>query len=91
MSAPPLKLAVANCRAKRRYPDELTARANGMRVLEELGVAFRANLYVYRCAECHGWHLTRRYQGKDSPKVTPDDPGFKPTPRAAGAATRTSS
>jgi hypothetical protein len=66
MSAPPLKRPVATCQAKRRYPDELTARAVAQTYLEhpltyEAGVH---KLWVYRCPECHGWHTTKRPHGR---------------------------
>jgi hypothetical protein len=80
VSAPPLKKTVANCLKKRRFTDEIAARAAAMVALKEAGLELRRGLWVYRCPECQGWHLTRNCQGWRSAKVTPDDPGFKPTP-----------
>ena len=61
MSAPPLKKTVSNCINKMRFADEFAARAHAMRVLT--GHRSRANLWVYRCPECNGWHLTKRDRG----------------------------
>ena len=56
MSAPPIKQEVLNCQAKRRYPDEYTARASALFALSE---NWRAPaLWIYRCPHCKGWHLT---------------------------------
>lgn len=47
------------CLSKRRYPDESTARAFGMRALARPDNPQNA-LYVYRCVICGGWHLTKQ-------------------------------
>jgi hypothetical protein len=47
-----------NCRNKRRYNTEIEARAGALSVIE-----LRHNdmkLYVYKCAVCGGWHMTRK-------------------------------
>jgi hypothetical protein len=44
------------CIAKNRYPDELTARAAGQHYRERYA---SESLYVYRCPQCAGFHLTR--------------------------------
>lgn len=64
---PPAKLTA--CQTKRRYPDEATARATGLYSLENNHAA--SALYVYRCIECRGWHLTRSRQGA---AITAGDP-----------------
>lgn len=71
MTAPPLKREVATCRNKRRHPDDPTARAAAMRAMEQHGEAKR--LWVYRCPQCNGWHLTSSNQGVGS-LVTADNP-----------------
>lgn len=71
MTAPPIKnKSLKNCRAKRRYADELAARAAGMDALHRYHNA--PCLYVYQCQHCHGWHLTRR--AKHSPAVLEHNP-----------------
>lgn len=51
-----------SCEGKRRYADELDARAVGMNSAESSG----DKLYVYRCRFCRGWHLSKnaRMNGK---------------------------
>lgn len=71
MTAPPIKRTVATCKSKRRHPDELTARAAGMRAIEDRRDT--GKLYVYRCPHCHGWHLTRTFNGVGK-LVTADNP-----------------
>lgn len=61
MTAPPLKGRRMTCANKRRHPDEHTARSIAMDAITRYGTA--NVLYVYRCPECHGWHLTRNKQG----------------------------
>ena len=46
---------------KRRYPDELSARAMAMNSIE---ISEIKQLWLYHCQECKGWHLTRQNQGK---------------------------
>lgn len=72
MTAPPLKKAAATCLGKRRHPDEWTARAVGQHAIREYGNV--EWLYVYRCPECHGWHLTRRPSGVPVGADDPYDP-----------------
>lgn len=71
MTAPPLKRTVVNCRSKNRYPDELAARAAGMVAIQRFGE--QRTLYVYKCRECRGWHLTKRDHGSLA-RVTGDNP-----------------
>lgn len=49
------------CRKKNRYTDELQARAAAMLSIAERNVP---KLWIYRCQHCHGWHLTRNWNGK---------------------------
>lgn len=72
MTAPRLKGHAATCAGKRRHPDELTARAAAVRVLNHPKAA-TSILYVYPCPVCRGWHLTKRERGNGTP-VTPDNP-----------------
>jgi hypothetical protein len=71
VTAPPLKRPVLTCRRKKRHPDEFTARAAAMSAIEQHDNA--KVLYIYRCPECRGWHLTRRNNGV-LVKVTADNP-----------------
>lgn len=57
MSSPKTKRAVVNCRNKKRYNDDLSAVAAGMYASEQNN---NTDLYVYKCKECRGYHLTRR-------------------------------
>jgi hypothetical protein len=45
------------CARKRRYPDEITARASAASSIERHQNTDQ--LSVYRCQVCRGWHLTR--------------------------------
>lgn len=62
MTAPPKRRTLVVCESKHRHPDEATARAAAMHSIERHHNV--AALYVYQCAECHGWHLTRRNHGR---------------------------
>jgi hypothetical protein len=53
---PEPKGAKAICFRKRRYPDELTACAFAIHCEE---CSDGADIYVYRCPVCSGYHLTR--------------------------------
>lgn len=53
------------CLGKRRWSDELTAVAGAIHVLEIEPNLTR--LFVYRCPNCCGWHLTRRPQPNQQP------------------------
>lgn len=46
------------CRRKKRYADEIAARAAALVSMEEHGNTRR--LWAYRCVHCTGWHLTSR-------------------------------
>jgi ribosomal protein L44E len=56
------------CTGKVRYADELADIAGGLKSLEdhvaENGIS---KLYRYRCAECRGYHLTRKKQPGQQP------------------------
>ena len=56
---------------KRRHSDEVSARAHAMSAIQTHKNA--ALLYVYKCPECHGWHLTRNYQPRQA-AITEEDP-----------------
>lgn len=70
MSAPPPKRRVVNCQNKVRYSDELAARTGALTAIERFHNTDA--LYVYRCPECSGWHLTRTRQPQLG--VTEGDP-----------------
>lgn len=59
------------CRGKRRYSDDVAARAAAAVSLEEQ--ANRTKLWVYKCPHCFGWHLTHKNGGRGS-LVTADNP-----------------
>jgi hypothetical protein len=67
VSAPPIKVRVFNCLQKRRFSDEFGARAAAQERLQQLG--WKDGLRVYRCPECHGWHMTSQ-KGKAYFSVT---------------------
>lgn len=46
---------IGRCRRKTRYADEFAARAGGIHRME----ADQAQLWIYRCKHCRGWHLTK--------------------------------
>lgn len=54
-----LRTTVA-CKYKRRFSDEAHARAKGSVTAAEMG---EAQLWVYPCKQCSGWHLTSRDRG----------------------------
>lgn len=47
------------CTSKRRYSDELAARAGGMISLEIQDTGY-SKLWPYKCAICRGWHLSKK-------------------------------
>lgn len=50
-----------NCEAKARFVDDTQARAAAMLSLERHGETEGCSvLWVYKCRECHGWHLTKQ-------------------------------
>lgn len=63
MTAPPLKRTVANCRNKRRYSDEFTARA-GVQIFLQHNTNENDRAWVYHCPECGGWHMTSKSKGR---------------------------
>jgi hypothetical protein len=78
MTAPPLRITLQVCTGKVRHPDEFTARAAAMTVLQNKPEL--PHLFIYRCPECRGWHKTKRHNGSLL-KVTADDPlGVLPPP-----------
>ena len=63
MTAPKEKREIITCNQKKRYSDEFVARAVGA----SLSVQFStAELYMYKCSNCRGYHITRQnsYKGK---------------------------
>lgn len=71
MTAPPAKRAQVVCRKKRRHPDEITARAAAQCAIQVFGNV--TELYIYRCKECRGWHLTRFPNPGTAYRVTADE------------------
>jgi hypothetical protein len=63
------------CKDKRRFTDEIHAKAVGMIELEE-NCGNGKQLWVYPCRACDGWHLTSKNQGRHREV---------PNPRAAHA------
>lgn len=57
------------CLSKVRYPDEYVARAATAGHLES-GVTDTVELWVHRCANCRGWHTTKR-RVPGSPSIVP--------------------
>lgn len=51
-----------NCRKKRYFDNELAARAGALLALSEWADVPR--LWIYKCKQCPGWHLTSKDQGK---------------------------
>lgn len=58
----------AACARKRRYPDEILARAMAA---VQAKWKDEGKLYIYRCKVCSGWHLTKRPNGTPA---TSNDP-----------------
>lgn len=54
------------CLSKRRYSDELAARAVGVNRLRRGDVA-TDRLWTYQCGNCRGWHLTKRPDDDSAP------------------------
>ncbi len=50
-----------SCLSKTRYPDEATASASALHLLETGKVEQTITFYTYRCTNCRGWHLTKTY------------------------------
>lgn len=65
MTAPPPKRKVVVCHRKRRFTDEFVARAAAQIELEQRHVTID-KLWVYRCHECSGWHLTSKAKSRKS-------------------------
>lgn len=62
------------CIDKVRQPDEATARARAMGMLQ-LGITKSRRAWVYPCRECRGWHITTTVNGNHaSASVTATDP-----------------
>lgn len=59
------------CQNKRRFIDEVSAKAIGMVQLEECFNGVR--LWVYRCTHCDGWHLTSKNKGRRYEVPNPRD------------------
>lgn len=74
MSAPPKRKALVTCEGKNRYPDDIGARAAAMDALQRYGNKEGVTaLWVYKCGECDGWHLTKQRR-PDKFKVTAENP-----------------
>jgi hypothetical protein len=68
------------CLRKKRYPDQMLARIGALTVLES-GQSSVPKLWVYRCPNCSGWHLTKNEWGgpnrrKALAPVTQDNLGY---------------
>ena len=64
-----------SCESKTRRPDEATARATAMHMIET-GVITGKKAWVYRCVFCRGWHITSKGNGANAraAAVTATDP-----------------
>lgn len=60
MSAPPKRQSLRTCEKKLYFNDEFQARANALEVIEAYG---QKALWIYRCPECKGWHMTKKDNG----------------------------
>lgn len=69
MSAPKVNPEIAICQAKRRYSDELGARASASVICERTS---KDKLGVYFCRFCRGWHVTSLTTTRGW-RVTPDE------------------
>jgi len=56
----PVSKAHFNCVAKTRYVSERIARIRARQV----GKRRNIELWAYKCPECKGWHLTKRWQNR---------------------------
>ena len=101
MSAPPKVIERArqqakavqwSCHRKRRFSDELTARAAAQIEIEHRSTRRDGEMWVYPCETCRGFHLTNRPSGAKR-KVTlehlfpPPDPDLEDgvlTPQLGG-------
>lgn len=63
----------AMCLKKRRFPDEYVARAVAQETLGD-PASDVDHLFVYRCPNCRGWHLTHKNHGEKAAAVTATDP-----------------
>lgn len=79
MSAPPAKRALLVCRNKRRFTDEIHARAVGMDAVQNSADVKR--LWIYKCHECKGFHLTSKNKARRM-MVTADEPFYAPADSA---------
>jgi hypothetical protein len=52
---------IANCKKKRRHPDEVTARAAASVVCEEYNML---SVGIYKCRHCNGWHVTTKHRAR---------------------------
>lgn len=59
MSAPNPTIHEEACAKKKRYADDLTARAAAMESCSKYGEDV---LFTYQCPVCRGWHLTKNEQ-----------------------------
>ena len=66
MSAPPKKKQIIVCERKRRFPDEMAARAVAMINLQTGGGKDIKYLSIYKCPHCNGWHMTRNKKSRIS-------------------------
>ena len=63
------------CERKVRYPDEIVARASASLNLEKFTEI--AELFVYKCEVCRGFHLTRFPKGTS---IRGDNPVYEASP-----------
>lgn len=62
-SIAPTTRAEYTCIAKKRYDSERQACIHG----QQRSDVINAPLYVYRCRECRGWHLTKKFHHLGKP------------------------
>lgn len=64
------------CLRKTRHSDEMLARLSAVHLFETKQATVD-ELFVYRCPNCRGWHLTKNKRlNLDSKPVTATDMGY---------------
>lgn len=75
MSAAPISKSKENCLKKRRFANDMEARASALVSLSHHRNLIR--LYVYDCPHCLGIHLTKQ-EGPRTKLVMPELPYYEP-------------